>query len=59
LAFAIGILLGGAITQAASWRWVFLINVPVALVSLFVIPRLVAESRPGGRRDLTWPAPRL
>jgi EmrB/QacA subfamily drug resistance transporter len=50
LGFAIGILLGGAITQAASWRWVFLINVPVALASLFVIPRLVAESRLNGRR---------
>ena len=50
LGFAIGILLGGAITQAASWRWVFLINVPVALVSLFVVPRLVSESRVAGRR---------
>jgi EmrB/QacA subfamily drug resistance transporter len=50
LGFAIGILLGGAITQAASWRWVFLINVPVALASLFVIPRLVSESRAAGRR---------
>jgi MFS family permease len=45
LGFAIGILLGGAITQAASWRWVFLINVPIAAGSLFVIPRMVAESR--------------
>lgn len=50
LGFATGILLGGAITQAASWRWVFLINVPVALVSTFVIPRLVAESKVSGRR---------
>jgi EmrB/QacA subfamily drug resistance transporter len=45
LGFAIGILLGGAITQAASWRWVFLINVPIAAGSLFIIPRMVAESR--------------
>ena len=50
LGFAIGILLGAAITQAASWRWVFLINVPVAVVSLFVVPRLVSESRVAGRR---------
>src|SRR6266568_796882 len=40
LGFAAGILLGGAITQAASWRWVFLINVPVALGSLVVVLRL-------------------
>jgi MFS family permease len=45
LGFAIGILLGGAITQAASWRWVFLINVPIAAGSLFVIPRMLSESR--------------
>jgi MFS family permease len=50
LGFAIGILLGGAITQAASWRWVFLINVPIAAGSLLVIPRLVAESRIRGAR---------
>jgi EmrB/QacA subfamily drug resistance transporter len=49
LGFAAGVLLGGVITQAASWRWVFFINVPIALASLFVIPRLVAESRNPGR----------
>jgi EmrB/QacA subfamily drug resistance transporter len=50
LGFAIGILLGGAITEASSWRWVFLINVPVAAVSLFVVPRMVSESRIAGDR---------
>jgi len=50
LGFAVGILLGGAITQAASRRWVFLINVPVAAASLVVVPRLVADSRIAGRR---------
>jgi EmrB/QacA subfamily drug resistance transporter len=50
LGFAVGILLGGAITDVASWRWVFLINVPVALASLFVVPRLVAATPPVARR---------
>jgi EmrB/QacA subfamily drug resistance transporter len=45
LGFAVGILLGGVITEYASWRWVFLINVPVALATLVVVPRLVADSR--------------
>ena len=49
LGFAAGVLLGGVITQAASWRWVFVINVPIALVGLLVVPRLVTESRNPGR----------
>src|SRR6266516_2409069 len=51
LGFAVGIMLGGAITEAASWRWVFLINVPVALASLAVVPRLIAEGRVDERRS--------
>ncbi len=49
LGFAAGVLLGGVITQAASWRWVFFINVPIALAGLLVVPRLVTESRDPGR----------
>jgi EmrB/QacA subfamily drug resistance transporter len=50
LGFASGILLGGVLTDLASWRWVFLINVPVAFAALAIVPRLVAESRTEGRR---------
>lgn len=49
LGFAAGVLLGGVITQAASWRWVFFINVPIALAGLLAVPRLVAESRNPGQ----------
>jgi EmrB/QacA subfamily drug resistance transporter len=49
LGFAVGILLGGVITELASWRWVFLINVPFAIATLVVVPRLIAESRVAGR----------
>jgi EmrB/QacA subfamily drug resistance transporter len=55
LGFAVGILLGGAITEAASWRWVFLINVPVAVASLAVVPRLVTENRSGARQGFDLP----
>ena len=31
---AVGPLLGGALTQYASWRWVFLLNIPVGAVAI-------------------------
>src|SRR3954466_13796410 len=42
---AAGVLLGGALTSALSWSWVFFINVPVGLVVIALTPRLLAESR--------------
>jgi EmrB/QacA subfamily drug resistance transporter len=55
LGFAIGILLGGVITDIASWRWVFLINVPIAFATLAVVPRLVADSREARRPGFDLP----
>jgi EmrB/QacA subfamily drug resistance transporter len=49
LGFASGVLLGGLITDLFEWRWVFLINVPVALLVLAAVPRIVPESRPPTR----------
>jgi DHA2 family multidrug resistance protein len=43
LAPAIGPTLGGYITDNFSWRWVFLINVPVGIVSLFLTNRIVTD----------------
>ena len=42
---AIGLILGGALTQYASWRWTLLINVPIAIVAAFAAARFVTESR--------------
>lgn len=42
---AIGLLLGGTLTQLASWRWTLLINVPIALVAALVAARVLKESR--------------
>ena len=38
---AVGVLLGGIVTQYLGWRWCFFINVPIALVVLFGATRLV------------------
>jgi MFS family permease len=53
--FVVGALAGGAIVDALSWRWAFLINVPVALVILVVTPFLVPASRAPARVPLDVP----
>ena len=40
---AIGPTLGGWITDNYDWRWIFFINVPIALLSLFLTNRLVED----------------
>jgi EmrB/QacA subfamily drug resistance transporter len=42
---AAGPLLGGMLTDLLSWRWILLVNVPVAAVAAFVVWRTVPESR--------------
>ena len=42
---ALGPVLGGALVQLGSWRWVFLINIPLALVVLVILWLRVDESR--------------
>ena len=56
---AIGPTLGGWITDNYDWRWIFFINVPVAMVSLFLTsrmvedpPHIVAEVRESKKRGL-------
>jgi len=44
---AVGVLLGGILTEYLSWRWVFLVNVPVVLMVLPFVPRIVPESDSG------------
>jgi MFS family permease len=50
----IGLILGGALTQALSWRVGFLLNVPVGLAATLAVPRLLEETkRHAGRFELT------
>jgi len=43
LAPALGPTLGGWITDNSSWRWVFLINIPVGFLSLFLTNQLITD----------------
>src|SRR3954454_5511944 len=42
---AVGLVLGGALTQAFSWPWIFFVNVPVGIVTFFLALRFVPESK--------------
>jgi len=42
---AVGVLAGGILVQYLSWRWIFLVNVPIGLAVLIATPKFIKESR--------------
>jgi EmrB/QacA subfamily drug resistance transporter len=52
---AIGLVLGGTLTQLASWRWTLLINVPIALGAALAARRVIGESRSQERTGYDLP----
>nr|WP_241011095.1 MFS transporter [Mycobacterium gordonae] len=52
IAAGLGPPVGGALVEAASWRWVFLVNVPMGILALVAARRLLVESRAAGRRRM-------
>lgn len=52
---AIGLVLGGALTEFASWRWTLWINVPIALLAIALAIPFVRESRTEARTGYDVP----
>jgi EmrB/QacA subfamily drug resistance transporter len=44
IAAAVGPFVGGGILQATSWRWIFLINLPLAVLTVWIAQRHVPET---------------
>src|SRR3954452_21225669 len=53
--FAIGPLVGGALTTTLGWTWVFLINIPLGLAGLVIAARRLRESRESKPRKIDIP----
>jgi EmrB/QacA subfamily drug resistance transporter len=51
---AVGVLLGGMLTEWAGWEWVLFVNVPIGIVAALLAPRLLAESRNEGERNFDF-----
>lgn len=51
-----GALIGGLLTDLASWRWVFLINIPLVLVIILPAPSTIRPDGPAKRGGFDLPA---
>jgi EmrB/QacA subfamily drug resistance transporter len=52
---AAGVLLGGVLTDALSWEWIFFVNVPVGAAAFVLAPLLLHESRDASVRRFDVP----
>ena len=52
---ALGLILGGVLTEYADWRWVLFVNVPVAVLAVIGASRYVPESRDARARGFDIP----
>src|SRR3954469_2378547 len=52
--FAIGPLVGGALTSGLDWQWIFLINIPIGLGAIWITRTYVEESRDPRAPRVDW-----
>jgi EmrB/QacA subfamily drug resistance transporter len=53
-AVAVGPLVGGAITSGIGWRWIFIVNVPIGVIAIFVTLTRLSESKDPEARRIDW-----
>src|SRR3712207_6063904 len=53
-AVAVGPLVGGALTEAFGWEWIFFVNVPIGALAVWLTLRHVAESRDPRATGIDW-----
>ena len=53
-AFAVGPLVGGALTSGLDWQWIFAINIPIGLASIAITRKYVEESRDPNAHGIDW-----
>jgi EmrB/QacA subfamily drug resistance transporter len=51
---AVGLIVGGILTQYVDWRWIFFINVPIGLLVLYATMRYVPASKPVARESIDY-----
>ncbi|MFG2497874.1 MFS transporter [Streptomyces sp. NPDC048441] len=54
-ALAVGPLAGGSLVEAAGWRWIFLVNLPVGVLALITTALRVTESKAPYAARIDWP----
>jgi EmrB/QacA subfamily drug resistance transporter len=53
--FAVGPLVGGALTSGLDWEWIFLVNLPIGIACLVITRLFVQESRDPNAHGIDWP----
>src|SRR5450755_524762 len=53
-AVAVGPLVGGAITSAIGWRWIFFVNVPIGAIAVIITFTQIAKSEDLRSRKIDW-----
>ncbi|MEV1007484.1 MFS transporter [Streptomyces sp. NPDC049881] len=54
IASVAGVVFGGLLTEGPGWRWIFFVNVPIAVAAVLLAPRILPESK-GERRPFDIP----